>query len=130
MNVFLSYASEDRGTAADIRHALEHDGHDVFFDRDDLPPGEDFHARIRRGIEKSSKNIEGEEKPRIDLMRTGLDVMKQAAQDAGQWTDAIRHQHDLTQLSDEEIRDLLRERTAGGRRWPEQRPGDPETALE
>ncbi len=53
MRIFLSYASEDRATADAIRLALEGDGHDVFFDRTDLPPGEEFHARIRKGIEKS-----------------------------------------------------------------------------
>jgi sulfatase modifying factor 1 len=53
MKIFLSYASEDRAAAADIRLALQADGHDVFFDRDDLPPGEEFHTRIRRGIERS-----------------------------------------------------------------------------
>jgi formylglycine-generating enzyme required for sulfatase activity len=53
MKVFLSYASEDRATADAIRHALHVDGHDVFFDREDLPAGEEFHTRIRRSIEKS-----------------------------------------------------------------------------
>jgi formylglycine-generating enzyme required for sulfatase activity len=53
MRIFLSYASEDRPAADAIRLALEGDGHDVFFDREDLPPGEEFHSRIRRGIEES-----------------------------------------------------------------------------
>jgi formylglycine-generating enzyme required for sulfatase activity len=53
MRIFLSYASEDRPAAAAIRVAMESDGHDVFFDRDDLPPGGEFHARIRRAIEES-----------------------------------------------------------------------------
>jgi formylglycine-generating enzyme required for sulfatase activity len=53
MRIFLSYASEDRATADTIRLALEGDGHDVFFDREDLPPGGEFHARIRHGIEAS-----------------------------------------------------------------------------
>ena len=52
MKVFLSYASEDRALAAAINRALLHQGHDVFFDRDDLPPGEEFHNRIRHGIEQ------------------------------------------------------------------------------
>jgi formylglycine-generating enzyme required for sulfatase activity len=51
MRIFLSYASEDRASADAIRLALEGDGHDVFFDREDLPPGGEFHTRIRRGIE-------------------------------------------------------------------------------
>ena len=53
MRIFLSYASEDRASADAIRLALEGDGHDVFFDREDLPPGGEFHTRIRRGIEGS-----------------------------------------------------------------------------
>lgn len=53
MRIFLSYASEDRATADAIRLALQGGGHDVFFDREDLPPGGEFHARIRRGIEES-----------------------------------------------------------------------------
>jgi formylglycine-generating enzyme required for sulfatase activity len=53
MRVFLSYASEDRAAADAIRLALQGDGHDVFFDREDLPPGGEFHTRIRRGIEGS-----------------------------------------------------------------------------
>jgi formylglycine-generating enzyme required for sulfatase activity len=53
MRIFLSYASEDRALADAVRLALEGDGHDVFFDREDLPPGGEFHTRIRRGIEES-----------------------------------------------------------------------------
>lgn len=53
MKVFLSYASEDRTTAAALNRALLEQGHDVFFDREDLPVGEEFHVRIRRAIEDS-----------------------------------------------------------------------------
>src|SRR6185295_13690294 len=53
MRIFLSYASEDRPSADAIRIALEGDDHEVFFDREDLPPGGEFHTRIRRGIEGS-----------------------------------------------------------------------------
>ena len=51
MIVFLSYATEDRPIAAAINRALIEQGHDVFFDRDDLPAGEEFNERIRRAIE-------------------------------------------------------------------------------
>ena len=51
MKIFLSYASPDRALADAINRALLEQGHDVFFDRDDLPPGEEFHIRIRRAIE-------------------------------------------------------------------------------
>jgi formylglycine-generating enzyme required for sulfatase activity len=53
MKVFLSYASQDRACAAAINRTLLDQGHDVFFDREDLPPGEEFHNRIRQGIERS-----------------------------------------------------------------------------
>lgn len=53
MKVFLSYASQDRPVAGNINRALLDQGHDVFFDRDDLPPGEEFHIRIRRAIEQA-----------------------------------------------------------------------------
>lgn len=51
MKIFLSYASQDRAIAEAINRALLDDGYDVFFDRDDLPPGEEFNIRIRRAIE-------------------------------------------------------------------------------
>ena len=53
MRVFLSYASQDRETGRAVERALTEQGHDVFFDRDDLPPGEEYHARIRTAIERS-----------------------------------------------------------------------------
>jgi formylglycine-generating enzyme required for sulfatase activity len=51
MRLFLSYASEDRAQVEPIRLALTTQGHKVFFDRDSLPPGEEFDARIREAIE-------------------------------------------------------------------------------
>lgn len=53
MKIFLSYSSSDRGLAEPILYALRAQEHDVFFDRSDLPPGEEFHARIRQAIEES-----------------------------------------------------------------------------
>ena len=53
MRVFLSDASEDRNQAEAIYLSLRGQGHTVFFDRTDLPPGEEYDARIRRGIERS-----------------------------------------------------------------------------
>jgi formylglycine-generating enzyme required for sulfatase activity len=53
MQIFLSYPSEDRPVAESINLALRDQGHDVFFDREDLPPGEEFHDRIRHAIERS-----------------------------------------------------------------------------
>jgi len=48
--IFLSYASEDRKAAENIKNALELAGMDVFFDRDDLKGGDLFEARIRRSL--------------------------------------------------------------------------------
>jgi len=53
MRVFLSYAAQDRNLAEAVSLALRAQGHTVFFDRTDLPPGEEYDLRIRRGIEKS-----------------------------------------------------------------------------
>jgi formylglycine-generating enzyme required for sulfatase activity len=53
MRIFLSYASQDRDAARAIERALAEQGHRVFFDRDDLPPGAEYHARIRTAIEQS-----------------------------------------------------------------------------
>lgn len=53
MRVFISYASEDRGAAEEIRLALAGAGHKVFFDKESLPPGDDYHERIRRAVERS-----------------------------------------------------------------------------
>ena len=54
MRIFLSYAIEDRAAAEAICLALQGDGHEVFFGRKDFPAGEEFHTRIRQGIEESS----------------------------------------------------------------------------
>ena len=53
MRMFLSYSSSDRTLVEPIYLALRAQGHTVFFDRADLPAGEEYDARIRRAIEKS-----------------------------------------------------------------------------
>jgi formylglycine-generating enzyme required for sulfatase activity len=50
VDIFLSYAWQDRAVATATQLALRAQGHDVFFDRDALPPGEEYDARIRRAI--------------------------------------------------------------------------------
>jgi formylglycine-generating enzyme required for sulfatase activity len=52
MRIFLSYASEDRPRIEPIRYALAEQGHDVFYDREDLKPGESFDSKIRAAIER------------------------------------------------------------------------------
>jgi nucleoid-associated protein YgaU len=51
LKIFLSYASEARDRAEGVNAALCASGHSVFFDRDDLPPGLDYDARIRAAID-------------------------------------------------------------------------------
>lgn len=53
MKIFLSYASQDREQAKAIHFALAHQGHKVFFDRADLPAGDEYHNRIRAAIERA-----------------------------------------------------------------------------
>jgi tetratricopeptide (TPR) repeat protein len=53
VDIFLSYASEQRALAEEIALALRGEGHEVFFDRSELPEGEAYNARIREAIEAS-----------------------------------------------------------------------------
>jgi hypothetical protein len=53
MRIFLSYASEERPLAERVCRVLETEGHEVFFDRDDLGGGDAFGERIRTAIESS-----------------------------------------------------------------------------
>lgn len=53
MQIFLSYASEDRELADQTHLALTGAGHLVFFDRESLPPGGDYHERIRAAVQRS-----------------------------------------------------------------------------
>lgn len=51
--VFLSYSSPQSEAATRIELSLKGEGHAVFRDRTDLPPGESFDARIRAAIDDS-----------------------------------------------------------------------------
>jgi hypothetical protein len=53
MQIFLSYSSKDRELADQVHLALSAGGHQVFFDRDSLPPGGDYHSRIRNAVAAS-----------------------------------------------------------------------------
>lgn len=50
MKLFLSYASENGPVAEEISLALAGAGHDVFFDKPKLNPGDDYNQRIRDSI--------------------------------------------------------------------------------
>jgi hypothetical protein len=52
--VFLSYASGDWAAVEKLKTALEESGVDVFFDRDQLRPGNDWEAKLRRSIHQCS----------------------------------------------------------------------------
>jgi len=53
MRAFLSYASEDRATAHEVRLALLGSGVEVFMDEASLSPGQEFHTRIRESLSGS-----------------------------------------------------------------------------
>lgn len=53
MVVFISYASRHRDMAEQVKLALAGAGHRVFFDRDKLPAGDDYHLRIHRAVRES-----------------------------------------------------------------------------
>jgi len=53
MKLFLSHASEDAAVAEEIQLALLGAGHTVFFDKASLPPGSNYHERIRKAITAS-----------------------------------------------------------------------------
>ena len=50
MDIFISYASEQRANAEEIALALRAEGHRPFFDRTALPEGEAYNARIREAV--------------------------------------------------------------------------------
>lgn len=50
MEIFLSYASEERAAADALAVRLRTEGHTVFLDKDNLPEGEGYDARIRAAI--------------------------------------------------------------------------------
>ena len=53
MKIFLSYPSEERSAAERLNLALLQQGHDVFFDRADLPPGLEYDQAIATAIAAS-----------------------------------------------------------------------------
>ena len=53
VNVFLSYASEQKDVARSIEIALRGEGHSVFLDRSALEAGETYNDQIREAIAAS-----------------------------------------------------------------------------
>lgn len=52
--VFISYSSQDAAAVRGLAQSLDAAGIDVWFDRSELQPGDDWDRRIRRGVEASS----------------------------------------------------------------------------
>jgi hypothetical protein len=50
MRIFLSFASEHRRLAEEVYFALTGGGHEVFFDKESLPPADEYHQRIQAAI--------------------------------------------------------------------------------
>jgi hypothetical protein len=53
-SIFISYASEDRAVAQNVRAVLEAAGLDVWFDQRALEPGDDYREKIFTHIERCS----------------------------------------------------------------------------
>jgi len=53
MRLFLSYARKHQATADALALRLRQAGHEVFFDKDDLQPGESYDERIRQRLNDS-----------------------------------------------------------------------------
>lgn len=53
MKVFLSHASQDSCIGEEVSLALKGLGFEVFFDKNDLPAGGDYHSQIRNAIDLS-----------------------------------------------------------------------------
>lgn len=51
MKIFLSYPSGHKEAAASINYELSASGHEVFFDREDLRPGQSYNEKIRAAVE-------------------------------------------------------------------------------
>ena len=52
--IFLSYASEDVDAVRTLAAAIEATGIDIWFDKGELQPGDDWDRKIRRGIEDAA----------------------------------------------------------------------------
>jgi hypothetical protein len=53
MRIFISVAGPDRPKVEEVALALKDEGHKVFLDEHELPPGESYHRRIREAIARA-----------------------------------------------------------------------------
>jgi hypothetical protein len=75
MNIFLSYLSRNRALVEPIYLALRAQRHKVFFDRTDLPPGEEYDIRIRQAKRHPSQEMTGKDGAPAVLIRAGSFTM-------------------------------------------------------
>ncbi|MDJ0710677.1 MAG: toll/interleukin-1 receptor domain-containing protein [Woeseiaceae bacterium] len=57
MNIFISYASEDKDLAEKIHFALLGARHETFFDKDSLPAGDSYRLRISAAIDQADAMV-------------------------------------------------------------------------
>src|SRR5262245_22481120 len=57
MKIFLSVAGPDRTLVEEVALALKDEGHQVFLDEYELPPGASYHRRIREAIAQADMAI-------------------------------------------------------------------------
>jgi hypothetical protein len=88
LQIFLSYASEDKDVAEPIAFSLRARGHKVFFDRDDLPPGAEYDVRIEKAVERSALFIFLISQTSIEKGRFTLTELEFARR---KWRDADGH---------------------------------------
>jgi hypothetical protein len=88
VRIFLCYPSEERSTAERIRYALAARGHDVFFDREDLPAGCEFDARITEALQESDLFVFLIAPESIEQGRYTLSELRMAAR---QWPHPSTH---------------------------------------
>ncbi len=57
LSIFLSYGHEDEEFVSLVRERLELRGHEVFFDRVSIRPGENWRSKLMRSIVSSDRFI-------------------------------------------------------------------------
>jgi hypothetical protein len=57
MKVFISYASNDQDLAQEVAHGLEANGLDVFWDEQEIMPGDNWAAKIAEGLQQSEAMV-------------------------------------------------------------------------
>ena len=88
MVIFLSYASEHLDIADQVNLALTGADYRVFFDRDSLPAGADYHVRIRKAVQGSDAFVFLISPDSVTLGSYALTELKFARE---KWPNPTRH---------------------------------------